>query len=158
MTAWFSPMAIAAAALIACTAASRAQTAAAPQDQSTPAAGAPTASDGLSDLDAMTFACARAGLNAAAREAGKVPSQGNYQFAYFRIVNNSHHSAYEVHFISNYEDEPELKYCVAIYCQQGWDPKATPVSVQLIGNTTGRPVAGAGHGTDCGSMQAPAKH
>jgi hypothetical protein len=157
MTAWFSPMAIAAASVVACAGASHAQTAPPPQDQSTPAAGAAAATNGLSDLDAMTFACARAGLNAAAREAGKVPSQGNYQFAYFRIVNNSHHSAYEVHFISNYEGEPELQYCVAIYCQQGWDPRTTPVSVQLIGNA-GRPVAGAGHGTDCGGMQPPAKH
>ena len=53
----------------------------------------------------MTFSCPKAGLNAAAREAAKVPSQGTYQFAYFRIINDSHHASYEVHFKSNYQGE-----------------------------------------------------
>ena len=61
------------------------------------------------DLDAMTFDCPKAGLNAAAREAAKVPSQGTYQFSYFRIVNDAHHATYEVHFRSNYVGEPELQ-------------------------------------------------
>ena len=151
---WFSPMAVAAASVIACAAASHAQTAAAPADQFPPATGTAAATDGLGDLDAMTFACARAGLNAAAREAAKVFTQGDYQFSYFRIAANSHHAAYEVHFSSNYEGEPDLKYCVALYCQEGWDPRTATPSVQLIGN--GRQPA-AGHGTDCGTMQAPAK-
>lgn len=38
------------------------------------------ATSGLSDLGAMTFGCPAAALNAAAREASKVPSQGSYQF------------------------------------------------------------------------------
>jgi hypothetical protein len=58
--------------------------------------------DGLSDLNALTFSCPRAGLNAAARQAAKVPSQGTYQFAYFKIISGTHHAAYEVHFKSNY--------------------------------------------------------
>ena len=82
----------------------------------------------------MTFGCPKAGLNAAAREAAKVPSQGTYQFAYFRIINDSHHASYEIHFKSNYQGEADLKYCVAIYCQQGWDPRTTKTSVTLMGN------------------------
>jgi hypothetical protein len=111
------------------------------------------ASDGLSDLDKTTFSCPKAGLNAAAREAAAVRSQGTYQFAYFRIVNDSHHAMYEVHFKSNYEGEPDLKYCVALYCQQGWDPKTAKLSVTLIGDT--RPHAGgAAHGAGCNSRPA----
>src|SRR3954447_13508626 len=83
----------------------------------------------LDDLDTMTFDCPKAGLNAAAREASKVPAQGTYQFSYFRIINDAHHATYEVHFKSNYVGEPELQYCVSIYCQQGWDPAKTMVSV-----------------------------
>jgi hypothetical protein len=95
-------------------------------------------------------------LNAAAREAAKVPSQGTYQFAYFKIVSASHHAAYEVHFKSNYEGEVDLKYCVSIYCQQGWDPKTTKASVTLIGKEPSR--AGvAAHGAACGDQSAPAK-
>ena len=60
---------------------------------------------GLDDLSAMTFDCPRAALNAAAREAAQAPSQGTYQFAYFRIVNASHHASYEVQFTSNYAGE-----------------------------------------------------
>jgi hypothetical protein len=94
---------------------------------------APPASDGLSELDAMTFSCPKAALNAAAREAAKVPSQGTYQFSFFRIVSDAHHSSYEVHFKSNYHGEPVLKYCVALYCQQGWDPKTTKATITLMG-------------------------
>jgi hypothetical protein len=89
-------------------------------------------SQDLADLDAMTFDCPRAGLNAAAREAAKVPSQGTYQFSYFRIVNDAHHASYEVHFKSNYVGEPELRYCVSMYCQQGWDPRNTRIDVALM--------------------------
>jgi hypothetical protein len=137
-------VAMAAAALVACGGVSYAQTAAGP------------ATEGLSDLDAMTFSCAKAGLNAAAREAAKVPSQGTYQFAYFKIVNASHHAAYEVHFKSNYEGEVDLKYCVSIYCQQGWDPKTTKASVTLIGKEPSRAGVTA-HGAACGDQSAPAK-
>ena len=56
---------------------------------------------GLSDLDKLTFACPKAALNAAARRAREVPSQGAYQFTYFNIISNSHHALYEVHFKSN---------------------------------------------------------
>ena len=99
----------------------------------------------------MTFSCPKAGLNAAAREAAKVPSQGTYQFAYFKIINDSHHASYEVHFKSNYQGEADLKYCVAIYCQQGWDPKTTKTSVTLMSNER-QPAAGAAHGADCGAQ------
>jgi hypothetical protein len=86
----------------------------------------------LSDLDAMTFDCPKAGLNAAAREAAKAPSQGTYQFSFFKIVHDAHHAFYEVHFKSNYQGEPELKYCVSMYCQQGWDPSKTKTEVTLM--------------------------
>ena len=153
---------ITAVALVACSNVSGAQTWVAaqtvptPQEQSVPLAGTAPASDGLSDLDAMTFGCPKAALNAAAREAAKVPSQGTYQFAYFRIVNDSHHASYEVHFKSNYAGETDLKYCVAIYCQQGWDPKTTKASVKLIGHER-QPAGVAAHGADCGATQAPVK-
>jgi hypothetical protein len=158
--AWFVATAVA---LVASSSVSQAQTVAAatqtvptPPEQSASVPGAAPASDGLSDLDAMTFGCAKAGLNAAAREAAKVPSQGTYQFAYFRIINDSHHASYEVHFKSNYEGEAELKYCVAIYCQQGWDPKTTKTSVRLISNQ--RQTKGVeAHGADCGIKPAPVK-
>jgi hypothetical protein len=42
-------------------------------------------------------------LDASAREATKAPSQGNYQFSFFRIVSDTHCSTYEVHFNSNDE-------------------------------------------------------
>jgi hypothetical protein len=127
-----------------------------PQEQSAPVAETAAASEGLSDLDAMTFGCPKAALNAAAREAAKVPSQGTYQFAYFSIINDSHHSSYEIHFKSNYPGEADLKYCVSIYCQQGWDPKTTKTSVRLIGNER-EPVGVTAHGAECGKKQAPVK-
>lgn len=116
-------------------------TVASSQESVTPASG------GLSDLNAVTFACPKAGLNAAARQAAKAPSQGTYQFAYFKIINDTHHAAYEVHFKSNYEGEPDLRYCVEMYCQEGFDPRTTKTTVSLM--STQR--AGAKtHGAACG--------
>jgi hypothetical protein len=106
-----------------------------PRGPAAPPASAPVATsptEGLGDLNAVTFSCAKAGLNAAAREAAKAPSQDTYQFSFFRIVSDTHNSTYEVHFRSNYEGEKELKYCVAIYRQQGWDPKNTQPMVTLM--------------------------
>ncbi len=114
------------------------------------------AGHGLSDLDAMTFSCSKAGLNAAAREAAKVRSQGTYQFAYFKIISDTHHAAYEVDFKSNYEGEEDLKYCVALYCQQGWDPNTTEISVTLLDDEH-QPVGDPAHEAGCGHQQAPAK-
>ena len=70
------------------------------------------------------------------------PSQGTYQFSYFNIVSASHHAAYEVHFTSNYAAEPVLKFCVAIYCQQGFDPATTKTSVALMGTKRTAPTRG----------------
>ena len=111
------------------------------------AAQQPTETDGLSDLNAMTFGCPKAALNAAARQAAKAPSQGTYQFSYFKLINDAHHASYEVHFKSNYEGEVELKYCVEMYCQQGFDPKTTKTSITLMsaqraGVTTHRAACG----------------
>ena len=133
-----------------------AQTAPVPQQQSAPPKDPAPAGDGLSDLDAVTFNCVRAGLNAAGREAAKAQSQGTYQFSYFKVIKDTHHSFYEVHFKSNYAGEPDLKYCVAIYCQQGWDPKTTQTSVRLMSNERQR-VQVAAHGGDCGNEQMPVK-
>jgi hypothetical protein len=121
---------------------STAQERIAPADRGVPAA------TGLSDLDAVTFGCPKAALNAAARAAAKVRSQGTYQFSYFKIINDSHHSSYEIHFKSNYEGEPDLKYCVAIYCQEGWDPTTTKAEVTLMGNTR-QSVRMPAHEADC---------
>ena len=132
-----------------------AQTAPTPQEQSAPVAQTPVASEGLSDLAAMTFGCPKAALNAAAREAAKVPSQGTYQFAYFKIVNDSHHASYEVHFESNYQGEKALKYCVAIYCQQGWDPKTTKTAVTLMSDARQPPAAA--HEANCGAKPTPGR-
>ncbi|MET0677012.1 MAG: hypothetical protein ABW175_14535 [Bradyrhizobium sp.] len=112
------------------------------------------AAGGLTDLDAMTFSCAKAGLNAAGREAAKAPSQGAYQFSYFRIIKDAHHSFYEVHFRSNYPNEPELKYCVAIYCQQGWDPKTAQTSLTRMNGTPSRQKVA--HANACGAEHTPA--
>jgi hypothetical protein len=154
---------IAAVALVACSTAPPAQpseaatlTPATPQEQPARVADTGAPSDGLGDLDAMTLGCAKAGLNAAAREAAQVPSQGTYQFSYFRIINDSHHSSYEVHFKSNYQGEPELKYCVAIYCQQGWDPKTTQASVRLMSNEP-KSAGVSAERASCRSQHAPAK-
>lgn len=94
----------------------------------------PTAAEdnGLDDFAALTFGCPKAALNAAAREAAKVHSEGSYQFTHFDFISDTHQAVYEIHFASNYPDEPVLRYCVAIYCQNGWDPKATQPSVTLM--------------------------
>ena len=126
------------------------------QEESAAVADTAPSSSGLGDLDAMTFSCPKAGLNAAAREAAKVPSEGTYQFAYFKIINDAHHATYEVHFESNYVGEPDLKYCVSMYCQQGLDPNNTEILVSLMSNER-QPAGGAAHGAVCGNMQAPAK-
>jgi hypothetical protein len=149
-------------ALVAWTTVSHAQTgnasptAPTPQEQSASVTETAPVSDGLSDLDAKTFSCVKAGLNAAAREAAKAPSQGTYQFSYFKIINDTHHSSYEVHFKSNYPGEADLKYCVTIYCQQGWDPKTTPILVRPMNNAQQRAQVAA-HGGDCGNEQMPTK-
>src|SRR5688572_7853771 len=112
------------------------QPASAPAEEPASAARAQADNAALKDLSAMTLSCPKAALNAAAREAAKVRSQGAYQFAFFRIVSDSHHASYEVHFKSNYAGEKMLKYCVAIYCQQGWDPATTKTSIELMGDTS----------------------
>jgi hypothetical protein len=115
--------------------------------------------DGLGDLDAMTFACVKAGLNAAAREAAQAPAQGRYQFSYFRIVDASHQAMYEVHFKSNYHGEPDLKYCVALYCQQGIDPRTAKTSISLVDDKAApraSRAAAMGHAADCGPISSRA--
>jgi hypothetical protein len=117
----------------------------------------PAVTVGLSELEKTTFACPKAALNAAAREVAKHPSLGTYQFSYFNIVSSSHHAAYEVHFTSNYAAEPVLKFCVALYCQQGFDP-ATTTSVALMGTKAAAHAPGAGHAADaCSPPRPPAK-
>ena len=118
-----------------------------------PAAPQSTAVGGLTDLDAMTFGCPKAALNAAAREASKAPSKGKYQFSYFRTHSDSHHASYEVHFKSNYQGEPDLQYCVAIYCQQGWDPSTTKTSVTPLGRSRST-AKGMSHAAGCGGPPA----
>jgi hypothetical protein len=112
-------------------------------------------SGGLSDLEGLMRGCPKAALNAAARRAASVPSQGKYQFSFFNIISDSHHALYEVHFTSNYEDESVLKYCVEIYCQQGWDPKDVKTSITVMSNAPQRAAADA-HGSGCGAMHTPA--
>jgi hypothetical protein len=121
----------------------------------TPAADAAVSGNDLKELESMTFGCPRAGLNAAAREAAKERSQGTYQFSFFRIVSESHHGAYEVHFKSNYADEPELKYCVVVYCQQGWDPKTAKMTVTKMTVTPRPGKAAATHESMCGAVKPP---
>lgn len=104
---------------------------------------------GLHDLAAMTFSCPQAALNAAAREAAQAPTQGTYQFAYFNIVSDAHHAAYEVHFRSNVQSEPSLRYCVALYCQQGWDPRTSKTEVMLMADQPKRGRQPA-HSNACG--------
>lgn len=116
----------------------------------------PVSPDTLGDLDAMTLGCPRAALNAAAREAANVPTQGTYQFSYFRIVSDSHHGAYEVRFRSNFYGEPELRYCVALYCQQGWDPATSKTDVMLMTapNKGAKPNP---HAAQCDARPQPAR-
>jgi len=111
----------------------------------------------LSDLDAMTFSCSKQALNLAALEAKKAPSQGSYEFSFFRIATSSHYAQYEVHFKSNVYDESDLKYCVSIYCQQGWDPTTSKATVKLISDI--EPLSGdvktSAHETSCGHEPLP---
>ena len=118
-------------------------------------AAAPVAS-GLSDLETLTRSCSTAALNAAARRAASVPTQGKYQFTYFSLISDSHHALYEVHFRSNYQGESELKYCVEMYCQQGWDPKTAKATITVLSNSPQRDAAKS-HAGGCGQMQMPAK-
>lgn len=147
----------------------RAQAPTPPQEQAAPGA-APTspasaATDpGLNDLNAITFNCAKVGLNAAAREAShkatEMRAKGSYQFAYFRLVSSSHHSTYEVHFKSNNYEDQDLKYCVDVYCQQGWDPKTANPNVRPL-DSAARPArastAGADHVDECSGHHAHMK-
>jgi hypothetical protein len=133
-----------------------AHSAAAPQDRPAQPAEATAATSGLSDLESLTFGCPKAALNAAARRASQAPSQGTYQFSYFNIVSNTHHAAFEVHFKSNYADEPELKYCVEMYCQQGWDPNTAKIAVTLMSSAP-RHATGAVHADSCVAVRPPAK-
>jgi len=130
----------------------------APPAAATPSDSSPGA-DTLKDLDALTLSCPRAALNAAAREAAKVHAQGAYHFSYFNIVSESHHARYEVHFRSNYEGEPELKYCVVLYCQQGWDPAKSQPAVSLLSaqpsSTTATARAASCPATDRMGHQSP---
>ena len=114
------------------------------------------ATSGLSDLEAITFGCPKAALNAAARRAAKVPSQGTYQFSYFNIASDTHHAMYEVGFKSNYEGEAELRYCVEIYCQQGWDPKTAKTAIRLMPNAPQR-AGSAAHASACHDTPPPAR-
>jgi hypothetical protein len=154
-------LAIAAALALTISGGARAQNAAAPAgptpDQPAPDP-EPAIPAGLRDLEKTTFACPKAALNAAAREVAKYPSQGTYQFSYFNIVSASHHAAYEVHFTSNYVAEPVLKFCVAIYCQQGFDPATTKTSVALMGTKAAAHAASAGHAANpCSPGRTPAR-
>jgi hypothetical protein len=154
-TVFYAPS-VAATQAVPATQAAPTQTAPPSQEHPAPVAGTPPATEGLSDLDAVTFSCPKAALNAAAREASTVKSQGTYQFAYFKIINDSHHAAYEVHFKSNYPGEADLNYCVALYCQQGWDPKTTKASVTSMSSKP-QPKGVAAHGADCAVKKAPVK-
>jgi hypothetical protein len=126
--------------------------------QAQPAAVPPAvpAATGLSDLEALTRSCSMAALNAAARRAAYAPSQGKYQFSYFNLVSDSHHGQYEVHFTSNYEGEPVLKYCVEIYCQQGWDPRNAKATITEMSKAPQRG-AKAPHPAGCGQIHTPVK-
>jgi hypothetical protein len=126
--------------------------------QAQPAAVPPAvpAAAGLSDLEALTRSCSMAALNAAARRAADAPSQGKYQFSYFNLVSDSHHGQYEVHFTSNYEGEPVLKYCVEIYCQQGWDPRNAKATITEMSKAPQRG-AKAPHPAGCGQIHTPVK-
>lgn len=134
-----------------------------PPEQAAPGKASAAEDIGLNELNAMTFACSKVGLNAAAREAAKAPARGRYQFSFFRLVSNAHHSSYEVHFKSNNYEDPDLKYCISVYCQQGWDPKAASPTVSLMGKaarSTKADAPGADHAVECGEhhAQTQARH
>jgi hypothetical protein len=132
------------------------QNQATPQEQAAAVPPAAPAGTGLSDLEALTRSCSTAALNAAARRAAAAPSQGKYQFSYFNLISDSHHGQYEVHFTSNYEGEPVLKYCVEIYCQQGWDPRNAKATITEIGRPPQRGTK-APHRAGCGQIHTPSK-
>ena len=132
------------------------QNAATPQAQPATATAAAPVASGLSDLEALTKSCSMAALNAAARRAANVPSQGKYQFSYFNLLSDSHPAQYEVHFPSNYEGESVLRYCVEIYCQQGWDPRTAKATITVMSNSRQRAAADP-HRTGCSQMHTPAK-
>jgi hypothetical protein len=132
------------------------QNQATPQEQPAAAPPAAPAGTGLSDLAALTRSCSTAALNAAARRAADAPSQGKYQFSYFNLISDSHHGQYEVHFTSNYEGEPVLKYCVEIYCQQGWDPRNAKATITEMSKAPQRG-AKAPHPAGCGQIHTPVK-
>ena len=142
-------------------AASLAAAAAAPQipaGQDSVAAVTPAAPAGaLSELETLTRSCSAAALNAAARRAASAPSQGKYQFSFFNLISDSHHAQYEVHFSSNYEGEPMLKYCVEIYCQQGWDPKNVKAAVTEMRSSVRKRGAAPPHRGGCGPSHARGK-
>lgn len=129
--------------------------AAPPQPSAAEVAPAPAKDNGLDDFASLTFGCPKAALNAAAREAAKVPSEGTYQFTHFDLVSDTHQGVYEVHFASNYPEEPVLRYCVAIYCQNGWDPKSTEPSVTLM-TESGPAKKAAVQGAACGGKHTHA--
>jgi hypothetical protein len=132
------------------------QNPAATQEQPAAVTAAAPVSSGLSDLEALTRSCSMAALNAAARRAANAPSQGKYQFSYFNLVSDSHHAQYEVHFTSNYEGESVLRYCVEIYCQQGWDPKTAKATITVMSNAPRSATADL-HRAGCGQTHTPAK-
>ena len=132
------------------------QNAATPQEPPAAVTAAAPVASGLSDLEGLTRSCSMAALNAAARRAANAPTQGKYHFTYFNLISDSHHAQYEVHFASNYEGESVLKYCVEIYCQQGWDPKTAKATITVMSDVRQR-AAAAPHGTGCGQMHTPAK-
>jgi hypothetical protein len=133
-----------------------AQNAATPQAEPSAVPPAAPVASGLSDLAALTRSCSMAALNAAARRAADVPTQGKYQFSYFNLISDSHHAQYEVHFTSNYEGESVLRYCVEIYCQQGWDPRTTKATITVMSNPSRRAGAAA-HQPGCSQMHTPPK-
>ena len=132
------------------------QNQATPQEQPAAVPPAAPAGTGLSDLEALTRSCSTAALNAAARRAADAPTQGKYQFSYFNLISDSHHGQYEVHFTSNYEGEPVLKYCVEIYCQQGWDPRNAKATITEMSKAPQRGTK-ALHPAGCGQRHPPAR-
>ena len=132
--------------------------AAVPTQPERPAVAARAASrpSSLSDLGVHDIWLFRGRVECRRADVPKVPSRGNYQFSFFRTHSDSHHASYEVHFKSNFQGEPDLKYCVAIYCQQGFDPTTTKTSVTSM-RARSRSTAGAGHGGDCSARPARRK-
>lgn len=76
----------------------------------------------LTELEKTTFTCPAVGLNAAAQAAAAAPTQGTYQFVYFKVLSDSAQAQYKVGFKSNYPGERDLYYIVDVYCQSGITP------------------------------------